>query len=154
MGKRKAWGLGEESRREEVEAAPYHDPCGEEAIHSTVRDNPEIPVRMLNSSFLPGHCKGRLKPKEIRGPVPQARGWSFRTTPGSMLPTYKKKKINAQCESCEFFSGQNEDCGLGDSTSHRSERLLQRGGGKVRISVILVKVEYTQSCAYFSRSCY
>ena len=35
--------------------------------------------------------------------------------------------------------GQKEDCSPGDSTSGSSERLLQRGGGKVNKHVILVK---------------
>ena len=35
-------------------------------------------------------------------------------------------KKNAQCENCELFHmGQNEDCGLGDRISDRSEKLLQ-----------------------------
>ena len=69
--------------------------------------------------------------------------------------THKKTKNRAMWElRVKFYSGQNEDGGLGDSTSDRSERQLQRGGGKVRISVTLVKIEYTQSCAYFSRTFY
>ena len=50
-------------------------------------------------------------------------------------------KISAQCESCElFYLGQNEDYSPGDSISESSEKLLQRGRGKVSIDVILVKV--------------
>ena len=37
-------------------------------------------------------------------------------------------KKNTQCENCEL--GQNEDCGLGDSISDRSEKLLQRVEGQ------------------------
>ena len=37
----------------------------------------------------------------------------------------------------------------GDSTSDNSEKILQRGGGKVTVHVILVKGEYMQSSAYF-----
>ena len=33
--------------------------------------------------------------------------------------------------------GQNEDCSPGDGTSDSPEKLLQRGGGTVRIYVIL-----------------
>ena len=43
------------------------------------------------------------------------------------------KKKNAQC-ALPFIWGKNKDCSPGDSTSHSSERWLQRGGGgKVRI---------------------
>ena len=45
--------------------------------------------------------------------------------------------------------GQNEDYSLGNSTSDSSERLLQRGRGKVSINVILVKGEYVQSSTFF-----
>ena len=45
--------------------------------------------------------------------------------------------------------GQNEDYSLGNSTSDSSERLLQRGRGKVSINVILVKGEYMQSSTFF-----
>ena len=54
-------------------------------------------------------------------------------------------KKNAQCESYE-------DGSLGDSTSHSSEKLLQRdgvGGGGDNIYVILAKGEYMQSSTYF-----
>ena len=40
-------------------------------------------------------------------------------------------KKHTQCENCELFHmGQNEDCGLGDSISDRSEKLLQRVEGQ------------------------
>ena len=52
--------------------------------------------------------------------------------------TVDKKFHN--CESCKLsfmqvklYLGQNEDCSLGDSTSDSSEKLLQRGRGKVNI---------------------
>ena len=37
----------------------------------------------------------------------------------------------------KFYLGQNEDCSPGDSASDSPEKLLQRGGGTVRIYVIL-----------------
>ena len=49
----------------------------------------------------------------------------------------------------KFYLGQNEDCSLGDSTSSSSEKLLQRGGEKFSVYVILVKGEYTQSSTYY-----
>ena len=39
----------------------------------------------------------------------------------------------------KFYLGQNEDYGLGDSISDSSKKLLQSGGGKVSIYVILLK---------------
>lgn len=41
----------------------------------------------------------------------------------------------------KFYWRQNEDYSLGGSISDSSEILLQSGGGKVRIYVILVKAE-------------
>ena len=53
--------------------------------------------------------------------------------------TVDLKKFH-NCESCKLsfmrvklYLGQNEDCSLGDSTSDSSEKLLQRGRGKVNI---------------------
>ena len=42
-----------------------------------------------------------------------------------------------------MYVGQNEDCGLGDSTSDRSERLLKRGSRGRLIYNILVKGEFS-----------
>ena len=44
----------------------------------------------------------------------------------------------------KLYLEQNEDCGLGDSTSDCSERPLQRGGGKARTPVVLVN-KYTHN---------
>ena len=41
--------------------------------------------------------------------------------------------------------GPYEDCSPGDSTSDSSEKLFQKGRGKERICVILVKGDYLQS---------
>ena len=49
----------------------------------------------------------------------------------------------------KFYLGQSEDYSLGDSISASSEKLLQRGRGKVRIYVILVKGEFIQSSTHF-----
>ena len=45
--------------------------------------------------------------------------------------------------------GQNEDCSPGDNIPDSSEKLPQRGRGKVSIDVILVQGEYMQSSTYF-----
>ena len=49
----------------------------------------------------------------------------------------------------KFYLGQSEDYSLGDSISASSEKLLQRGRGKVRIYVILVKGEFIQLSTHF-----
>ena len=60
---------------------------------------------------------------------------------------------NAQCENCElsFIWGKMRTIIPGDSTSNSSEKLLQRGRGKVSIFMILVKQGCMQSSTYFSR---
>ena len=48
-----------------------------------------------------------------------------------------------------FIWGQNEDCSLGDSTSERSEKLLQGGGRSI---YILVKEEFSAiTCLVYKR---
>ena len=49
----------------------------------------------------------------------------------------------------KFYLGQNEDCSPGDSISESSEKLLQRGGGKVSMYVTWGKEESMQSDTYF-----
>ena len=44
-----------------------------------------------------------------------------------------------------FYLGQNEDSSLGESTSERWERLLQRGSGGRSVCKILVKEEFNAS---------
>ena len=50
-----------------------------------------------------------------------------------------------------FYLGQNEDCGLGDSTSDSSEKLLHRGRGEGQDVCDFGAGEYMQSSTYFSR---
>ena len=49
-----------------------------------------------------------------------------------------------------FYLGQNEDCGLGDSTSDSSEKLLQSGEAarEFNIYVILMKGKYISLSTY------
>ena len=47
--------------------------------------------------------------------------------------------------------GQNEDSSPGDSMSARSERLLQRGSGGRSIHKVMVKGEFSDINAYFTR---
>ena len=53
----------------------------------------------------------------------------------------------------KFYLGQNEDCSPRDSTSGKSEKLLEREGwggeGDKEVSVIWVKGRYEQSSTYF-----
>ena len=56
--------------------------------------------------------------------------------PETLLSTYKK--CTAGRVTSKFYMGQNEDDSPGDSSSDTSEKLLQRGRGKVSIYVILV----------------
>ena len=52
----------------------------------------------------------------------------------------------------KFYLRLNADCTQGDSTSDNSGKLLQRSRGKGQyIYMILVKGEYMQLSAYFSR---
>ena len=51
----------------------------------------------------------------------------------------------------KFYLGQSEDYSLGDSISASSEKLLQRGRGKVSVYVILVKGEFIQSSTYLAK---
>ena len=50
-----------------------------------------------------------------------------------------------------FYLGQNEDCGLGDSTSDSSEKLLQRGRVVGQYVCGFGEGDYMQSSTYFSR---
>ena len=67
--------------------------------------------------------------------------------PETLLSTYKK--CTAGRVTSKFYMGQNEDDSPGDSSSDTSEKLLQRGRGKVSIYVVLVKGKYMQSITYF-----
>ena len=44
---------------------------------------------------------------------------------------------------------QNEDYSLGDSLSDSSEKLLQRGRGKISVTEFFVKRAYTESSKHF-----
>ena len=69
--------------------------------------------------------------------VSQVRG----ETGGRILKivlTFLKKCTTSELK-LTFYLVQNEDCSPGDSTSESSERLLQRGKGKVSVFVILRK---------------
>ena len=59
------------------------------------------------------------------------------------IPLSTKK--NAQCEGCKlsFIWGKNEDCTPGQSTSHSSETLFQKGSRGMSIYMILVKGEFS-----------
>ena len=61
----------------------------------------------------------------------------------------KKQKCTTWELWVKFYLGQNEDYSPGDSIADSSEKLLQRGKGKVSRCVILVKGEYMQSGTYF-----
>lgn len=57
---------------------------------------------------------------------------------------------NAQRElPVKFYLGQSEDCSLEGRTSDSSEKLLQRGGGKIAVYVILEKGEDMQLTTLF-----
>ena len=59
------------------------------------------------------------------------------------IPLSTKK--DAQRENCKlsFIWGKNEDCTPGQSTSHSSEKLFQRGSRGRSIYMILVKGEFS-----------
>ena len=50
----------------------------------------------------------------------------------------------------KFYLRQNEDYSLGDSLSDSSEKLLQRGRGKISVTEFFVKRGYTESSKHFS----
>jgi len=69
-----------------------------------------------------------------------AKGGSLQGT-GQGAGLKKKKKLKMRNVKVKFYLGPNEGYSPGDSVSVSSEKVLQRGGGKVCINVILVKGE-------------
>ena len=65
------------------------------------------------------------------------------------MSTEEKKMYNVRV-GVKFHLGQNEDCSPGDSTSHSSETLLQRGMGEGQYIRFWGRWRSVQSSTYFA----
>ena len=79
-------------------------------------------------------------------PVPRGRNWFY-----WWVVSTENKKHDLKVENYSLFGGLPKDLSPWHSLSDSSEQLLQRCSGRRPMHMIMVKVEYMQSSAYFTK---